>query len=265
MTQSNKFFITTVTAAFLFGGAWSGALIPKAFAEDAAVSAAASQASTQDPIDAANQAGIQLDLDHIVDNSATILDMDYADLKDLLASGKSLMEIAQYSESNQQDFESSIISISLQGIDNAINNGLLSGDQSAQLISEVRQRISSAINQAGYQDPVPSVPQAPVVDPAQSVDLGLDKIVALSTIYLNMEYIDVEDALKDGKSLDDIAQSAGKSDSFLKSQLLDYATQNIQSAVNNETISDEQAADLKTKAEAAVVKALATPGYQDHV
>lgn len=259
--------VSTLAAALVLGGALGGTPYShKAFAEEA--SAAVPSSNTNSPLDLAASAGIDLHLDQLVGNSSLILDIDYMDMEDALKSGSSLNDIAKNSMS-LDNYAAWLIHNSTAPVDTAFADGTLSDEQVAQLKSVVEAQIRSAINQPGYQDPVK--PQAVISevaanssDPMQTIDLSLDKVVLLSTEFLDLDFIDVEDALKDGKTLASLAKDAGKTEAELKNQLLAFAMLEINNAMNQELITADQADQLKTKADEGFTRALETPGYQDH-
>ncbi|WP_248925272.1 hypothetical protein [Paenibacillus hamazuiensis] len=277
--RNKKAIVTTLTAALLLGGALGSTFSPKAFAEEASAAAGTSgtsgaaatpAAAGANALDIAKQAGIDLHLDQIVQNSAVFLDFDdYGDLIEQLRAGSSLVDVAKSAGFDADDFVARLTNISVTEIDNALASEKLTSEQADQLKSAVNAKVKEIVNTAGYQEPksaaAASDASSAAADPAKNIDLGLDKIVALSSQYLDMDWIDVRDALNNGDSLASLAKKTDLGEEGLLNKLMEYAELNIQNAASQELITGDQASQLITKAQDAIRKAVETSGYSDRV
>ncbi|MBU7321021.1 hypothetical protein [Paenibacillus oleatilyticus] len=95
------------------------------------------------------------------------------------------------------------------------------------------------------------------------VDVGLNSIVVMSSSIVDMSTDDLNQELRNGKSISDLARLRGIEQSELTDRLVTPMIKRIESALNQKTITDDEAEQLKQEVQDKVSAAVSKAGYQD--
>jgi uncharacterized protein YidB (DUF937 family) len=97
----------------------------------------------------------------------------------------------------------------------------------------------------------------------QRVNLELNTIVSKASAVLDLDTSDLAEQLRGGKSLTEITQASGYNRSEVINQLIQMLDQNVDNALNQQAITNAEAAALRTKIANEVQKAFDKAGYED--
>ncbi|GAA4828344.1 hypothetical protein GCM10023310_01380 [Paenibacillus vulneris] len=111
-------------------------------------------------------------------------------------------------------------------------------------------------------DTVITAPVNTSVPLSKRVNLELNLIVVKASGILDMDYEDLNEALKDGKSLASVATEQGKSPEELISKLKEETSGIINNALASSQITQEEADSLNKKAAQQIQKIVNEAGYQ---
>jgi hypothetical protein len=152
---------------------------------------------------------------------ATYLGLTPMELKQRLAAGKSLAEIATAQGKSVEGLKQAILDGAKADLDQAVADGAISAEEAATMLSKLREGIDDVVNGKGEVGVRVEVKRA-----------GADLFRSTAADYLGLSTDQLTEELQAGKSLAEIASAHGKSVSGLKQKLVDAATAEIEKAVD---------------------------------
>jgi lambda repressor-like predicted transcriptional regulator len=179
--------------------------------------------------------------------AADYLGMDAAEVREALRDGKSLAELARDRGKSVEGLKSELQDAIRKDADQAVEDGLLTKDQA----DRVAEKLSAAVDELVETGRPPVGPAKPGVLPGGPP--GAD-LIGTAIEYLGMDAAEVREALRDSKSLADLARDKGKSPEGLKNALRDAIRKDAHRAIEDGMLTREQADRLVEKFGNAVDK-----------
>lgn len=97
---------------------------------------------------------------------------------------------------------------------------------------------------------------------AKRFKLDFSQVESNASSVLGMDWIDLNDALTNGKSIQEVASAKGVDSGTLTSQLVDLESAQINSALQSNKITQDEANQLNKKVQDKVQKIVSKEGYQ---
>ncbi|MEI7024878.1 hypothetical protein [Paenibacillus sp. y28] len=224
-----------LTAAALITGSL-GAGAPQAFADDDDYVPVFVQV---DPATVLNGK-----LNSIIAETSSYADIESSLIEDALKNGKTLLQASGLSE---KALFNALVSPLYQDIDRAYNSLNITSKQKEELYTKAKEDVTKAINTPGYN------PAAASFDGEALINDSLKSMVIVASSYADIEYTEVVNALRAGKSL---SNAVNLKPSVLTDLLLKPIQKEIDQAFKNNLISAEQQAALKEQAKTKVEQAI---------
>jgi lambda repressor-like predicted transcriptional regulator len=180
--------------------------------------------------------------------------MDAAEVREALRDGKSLAELARDGGKSVEGLKEALRDAIREDGDQAVDDGLLTKEQA----DRVAEKLSAAVDELvengrpglkfGFGGPAleygPVGPAKPGLRPGGPP--GAD-LIGTAVEYLGMDAAEVREAIRDRKSLADLARDKGKSREGLENALRDAIRKDAQQAVEDGMLTREQANRLVEK------------------
>jgi lambda repressor-like predicted transcriptional regulator len=193
--------------------------------------------------------------------AADYLGMDVAEVREAVGDGKSLAELARDRGKSVEGLKNVLQDAIREDADQAVEDGLVTEEQA----DRVAEKLSAAVDELvetsrpglkfGFGGPAleygPVGPARPGFLPGGPP--GAD-LIRTAVEYLGMDAAEVREALRDGKSLADLAEEKGKSLGGLKKALRDAIRKDADQTVEDGMLTREQADRLVEKFGNAVDK-----------
>ena len=170
-----------------------------------------------------------------VETITDLLGIEASDLFDALRDGKTLAEVAEDNGVSTDELVTALVDEAEARIDERVTDGDLTADEAAELKADLQDRITDRVNaELGEFGP-------------RMGHHGPGDGVAIETItdLLGIEVSDLFDALRDGKTLAEVAEDNGVSTDELVTALVDEAEARIDERVTDGDLTADEAADLK--------------------
>ena len=188
---------------------------------------------------------------NLLDESAKYLGLTNADLKTKLP-GNSLATLADKTAGKSRgglvaDLQNAVNA----AIDKALAAGNITKDQSDKAKADAPAQVARFVDHV-YEQPAPRPPKTPTTRALKVAEFVGD-VFAAGRDYLGLSQADIAKALREGKSLGDIANATpGKSKDGLVGQIATTANTKIDKAATDGKITVDQATALKAQVGAAV-------------
>jgi polyhydroxyalkanoate synthesis regulator phasin len=184
----------------------------------------------------------------LLDAAAEYLGMDEADVAEALREGKSLADLASDKGKSVDGLTQALREEIREDADQAVKDGALTKDQADRLVEKLSEGVDELVEnggpglQLGFRGPefgpVPSGP--PGKGSLPGVFLPADPLESAAD-YLGMDRAELREALREGKSLADLAKDEGKSVDGLKQALREAIRKGADQAVKEGVLTNEQA------------------------
>jgi lambda repressor-like predicted transcriptional regulator len=196
------------------------------------------------------------------ERAADYLGMDAADVRGAMRDGKSLAELAKDNGKSVEGLKNALRDAIREDADKAVEDGLLTKDQADHLV----EKLSAAVDELVEAEHPPALtfgPGGPGVEygPVRPAKPGLfpggppgADPIATALDYLGLDGADLREAVRDGKSLADLAKDKGRSVDGLKEALRDAIRKDADKAIEDGVLTKEQADRLVEKFGNAVDK-----------
>jgi lambda repressor-like predicted transcriptional regulator len=198
----------------------------------------------------------------LLDTAADYLGMDAADVRAALRDGKSFAELAKEKGKSVDELEQALRDAIREDADRAVADGVLTQEQADRFVEKLSGAVDELVDSSGPRldelglagpkfgvGPIGPLGKRIVPAPFPGGDL-----VDTAADYLGIDVADVRDALRDGKSLADLAKDQGKSVDGLKRALRDDIREDADKAVDDGALTQEQADRLVDKLGNAIDK-----------
>jgi ribosomal protein S4 len=173
-----------------------------------------------------------------LDAAASYLDLTPQQLMDKLASGKSLADVAGDQKKSVDGLKSAIKDSVKKQLDQAVTAKKLSQDQENKILDGLDSRLDDIVNRKGGGPGGPGFGFGPrhLVFAGGPIKAGFDAAAK----YLDLNSKELAQKLADGKSLADIASDEKKSVDGLKSAIKDAVKAQLDQAVKDKRITQDQ-------------------------
>jgi lambda repressor-like predicted transcriptional regulator len=197
----------------------------------------------------------------LLDAAADYLGMSQADIREALRDGKSLADLAKDNGKSVEGLKKALRDEIRQAADQAVDDGALTRQQADRLVEKFSDAVNELVEQSGnprleFGFPGPGFglgPLGPLEKGFPGAFPGSD-LLETAADYLGMDEAGVREALRDGKSLADLAQDKGKSVDGLKQALRGAIRKDADKAVEDGVLTKKQADRLVEKFGNAVDK-----------
>jgi lambda repressor-like predicted transcriptional regulator len=198
----------------------------------------------------------------LLDAAADYLGMDAADVGEALRDGGSLADLAMDKGKSVDGLERALRDAIREEADRAVDDGALTREQADRLAEKLSGAVDELVEQSGgpgleFGLPRPGFGLGPPGPPEKGILPGAlpgTDLVETAADYLGIDGADVREALRDGKSLADVAEEKGKSVDGLKEALHDAIRKDADQAVEDGVLTNRQADRLVEKLGNAVEK-----------
>jgi lambda repressor-like predicted transcriptional regulator len=197
-----------------------------------------------------------------LDTAADYLEMDDADVRQALRDGKSLADLAKDKGKSVDGLKDALRDAIRKDADEAVDDGALTEEQADDFVDKLSGAVDELVEKGGglgfglrgpgfgigppepsHKEILPGVPGGDLMETAAD--------------YLGMNWADIHEALRDGKSLADLAKDKGKSVDGLKEALREAIRKDADEAVEHGVLTEEQADRLVEELGGAVDKLVA--------
>jgi lambda repressor-like predicted transcriptional regulator len=198
----------------------------------------------------------------LLEAAADYLGMAEADVRKALRDGKSLADLAKDKGKSVDGLKQALRAAIRKDADQAVDDGVLTRQQADRLVEKFSDAVNELVEQSGRRGlefgfrgpgfglgPLGPVEKGILPDVFPGADL-----METAADYLGMTEADVRAALRDGKSLADLAKDKGKSVDGLKNALRNAIRQDADQAVEDGALTKTQADRLVEKFGNAVDK-----------
>jgi polyhydroxyalkanoate synthesis regulator phasin len=194
----------------------------------------------------------------LLDTAAGYLGMDEAEVREALRDGKSLAELAKDEGKSVEGLEQALRDELRKDADRAVDDGVLTKESADRLVEKLSACVDELVENEGrlgfgrFGPPGPPRPPGP---PGKGIVPGLfpgHDFMETAADYLGVDPGEVREALRDGKSLADLARAEGKSVAGLKKELRDAIRADADRAVEDGALTREQADRLANSLGSAV-------------
>jgi lambda repressor-like predicted transcriptional regulator len=194
----------------------------------------------------------------LLDTAADYLGMDAADVSEALRNGGSLAGLAKDKGESVDGLEEALRDAIREEADRAVDDGALTRERADRLAEKLSGAVDELVEQSGspgleFGLPKPGFGLGPPGPPEKGILPGTD-LMETAADYLGIDGADVREALRDGKSLADLAEDKGKSVDGLKEALRDAIRKDADQAVEDGVLTNRQADRLVEKLGNAVEK-----------
>lgn len=188
----------------------------------------------------------------LLEESAKYLGLSVADLKAKLP-GTSLGAIADKTAGkNQAGLASTLQNAANAAVDRALADGKLTKEQADKARAEAPGYIKKLVERTHGDARAPKTGTPKTGTQGTRISGYLGDVYAVAGDYLGLPQADLKKALREGKSLGEIATAAGKSKTELAARITAAASAKIDKAVAEGKLTAEQAAALRTQVGPAV-------------
>jgi lambda repressor-like predicted transcriptional regulator len=185
----------------------------------------------------------------LLDTAADYLGMDQADIQRALRDGKSLADLAKDRGKSVDGLEKALRDEIRRAADRAADDGALTRQQADRLAEKLSAVVDELVENGGipgleFGFRAPRFGHGPLGPPEKGMLPGAfpgSDLMERAADYLGMTGADVREALRDGKSLADLAKDKGRSVDGLKRALRDAIREDADEAVENGVLTVEQA------------------------
>jgi lambda repressor-like predicted transcriptional regulator len=185
----------------------------------------------------------------LLDAAAEYLGMDGAELREALHEGKSLAQLANDEGKSVDGLKQALREEIRKDADQAVEDGVLTNEQADRLVDKLSDAVDELVEnpgapilEFGFREPGPGLgpPGPPETRMFPGVFPSTD-LMESAADYLGMDAAELREALRDGKSLADLANDKGKSVDGLKQALRDEIRKDADQAVEDGVVTREQA------------------------
>jgi lambda repressor-like predicted transcriptional regulator/uncharacterized protein YidB (DUF937 family) len=184
----------------------------------------------------------------VLDAAAGYLGMDESDVREALRDGKSLADLADEKGKSVDGLVQALRDEIRNDADEAVEDGALTDEQAERLVERLSDGVDELVQEPGGPALGPRPP-----GPLPGFLPGSD-LVETAADYLGIEDADVREAIRDGDSLAELARDHGKSVDGLKQTLRGTIRADVDQAVEDGVLTEEQAGRLAEKLGNAVDK-----------
>ncbi|MGF7030754.1 CRISPR/Cas system-associated endoribonuclease Cas2 [Paenibacillus mucilaginosus] len=205
-----------------------------------------------------------LDLGNIVKYAAIYLEMDYADVLRELENGRTLSDLSRTELESSGELYQGLKNMYTTNVTDAVYAGKITQEEADGLNSEAAKRLADALSKAGYKDSAVDT-SIPV---EQRYQADLTDIVRVAAIYLDLEEYELNDLLKAGQSINQVADYQNNEDAVedryeLYNAMKAYYGNRVDTAVGAGQLTAEEAAEIRSANEKTLSDALNQAGYED--
>jgi lambda repressor-like predicted transcriptional regulator len=198
----------------------------------------------------------------LLQTAADFLGMGEADVREALRDGKSLADLAKDNGKSVAGLKSALRAEIRKSADQAVDDGELTRQQADRLVEKLSDAVNELVEQSGrpgleFGFPGPGFGLGPLGPLEKGILPGVfpgADLMETAADYLGMTQADVRAALRDGKSLADLAKDKGKSVDGLKQALRTAIRKDADEAVEDGVLTKKQADRLVEKFGNAVDK-----------
>jgi lambda repressor-like predicted transcriptional regulator len=198
----------------------------------------------------------------LLDAAADYLGMTQADVRAALRDGKSLADLAKDKGKSVDGLKQALRTAIRKDADEAVEDGVLTKKQADRLVEKLSDAVNELVEQSGrpgheFGFPGPGFGLGPPGLLEKGILPGVlpgADLMETAADYLGMTQADVRAALRDGKSLADLAKDKGKSVDGLKQALRTAIRKDADEAVEDGVLTKKQADRLVEKFGNAVDK-----------
>jgi polyhydroxyalkanoate synthesis regulator phasin len=187
----------------------------------------------------------------LLDTAADYLGMDAGDVREALRDGKSLADLADAKGKSVDELVQALRDELRHDADQAVEDGALTKKQADRLVEKFSAGMDELVEEPGG----PAFQLGPPVPLPKLLVPGLlpgSDLTETAAGYLGMDGADVREALRDGKSLAELARDNAKSVDGLKQALRGAIREDADQAVEDGVLTQEQAGRLVEKLGPAV-------------
>lgn len=185
----------------------------------------------------------------LLGTAADYLGIDEADVRRALRDGKSLADLAKDRGKSVDGLEDALRDEIRRAADQAADDGALTSQQADRLAEKLSAGVDELVEKGAIPGPefgfhVPPFGHGPLGPPEKGMLPGPfpgSDVMESAADYLGMTGADVREALRDGKSLADLANDKGRSVAGLKRALRDAIREDADQAVEDGVLTEEQA------------------------
>jgi lambda repressor-like predicted transcriptional regulator len=202
----------------------------------------------------------RLALPNPLDTAADYLEMDHADVRRALHDGKSLVDLAKDQGKSIDGLKEALRDAIRRDADEAVDDGVLTQEQADDFVEKLTGAVDELVERSGglgFGLRGPGFGIGPLGPPHKGIlpgGLPGGDLMETAADYLGMDWVDIHKALRDGRSLADLANDKGKSVDGLKEALRDAIRKDADKAVDDRVLTQEQADRLADKLGGAVDK-----------
>jgi lambda repressor-like predicted transcriptional regulator len=191
----------------------------------------------------------------LLDAAADYLGMDEADVREALRDGKSLADLARDKGKSVAGLKSALRGEIRRAADRAVDNGTLTRQQADRVVEKFSEAVEKLVEESGnlgleFRFRGPGFGLGPLGPLQKGIFPGVlpgADLMETAADYLGMDEADVRAALRDGKSLADVARDKGKSVDGLKQALRNAIRKDADEAVEDGVLTKKQADRLVEK------------------
>jgi ribosomal protein S20 len=198
----------------------------------------------------------------LLDAAADYLGMGAADVGEALRDGKSLADLAKDKGKSVDGLQEALRDAIRTEADRAVDDGALTREQADRFVEKLSGAVDELVEQSGspgieFGFPRPGFGLGPPGPPEKGILPGAlpgTDLMETAADYLGIDGADLREALRDGKSLADLAEDKGKSVDGLREALRDAIRKDADQAVEEGVLTKQQADRLVEKLGNAVEK-----------
>jgi lambda repressor-like predicted transcriptional regulator len=191
----------------------------------------------------------------LLDAAADFLGMDGADVQEALDDGKSLADLARAKGKSVDELKQALRDAIREDADKAVADGVLTKEQGDRFVEKLSRAVDELVEEAGGAGPKLGFPgprfgpglNGPLAKGIVPVPLPDGDLMQTAADYLGIDVADVRGALREGKSLADLADDKDKSVDGLKGALRDAIREDAEQAVDDGVLTKTQADRLVEK------------------
>ncbi|UJF32861.1 hypothetical protein [Paenibacillus hexagrammi] len=179
---------------------------------------------------------------NIVKETATVLGIEESAVQASLQEGKTLLEIATAAGLTEDDFVAKLVAAETAAIDEQVTAGSLTQDQADQIKTDLSSRVKQQVENKGFgnRGGFPGGNGGPMGGQRGPGGFGGGLEKEAATI-LGVEESSIQDSLKDGKTLVQVAEAAGMTEADFLAKLVEAKQTAIAADVTAGKITQEQA------------------------
>ncbi|MFH5187053.1 hypothetical protein ACHHV8_33205 [Paenibacillus sp. TAB 01] len=216
----------TVAVALLLGG-FGGLATQQAYADDddddSSVVSAPAPADTSIPLNKR----FKLDWSEVEGNASNALSMDWIDLNDALASGKSIADIALSKGVNVEGLTDQLAQLESSQVADALQSNKITQDEADKLNKQIQSKVQKIVEKEGYQDKAKTPGEK-----TKKLQLGYKVKAADIAELLGISKNEVKQGLADGKTLADLAAVKGITEDQLVDKLSNQVKPSLEALIH---------------------------------